>query len=283
MITSSSLGRPYAEVIGDPVAHSRSPAIHNFWLARLGIEADYRKARVRAEELGDYFASRRADPLWRGCNVTIPHKEKVADFLDQVDAKAAGIGAVNTVYRFGDSALQGTNTDVDGIAEAVVGTRLAGCHAVVLGAGGAARAGFAFLAGQNCASVRVLARSPEKAARAARDCGLPVDARSFQAGSGALDGASLLINATQLGMAGQDPMPDFVLKELSAMAEEALVFDMVYAPLRTELLMAAGRRGLRVSDGLAMLIGQAATAFARFFGQEPVRTGDADLRTILTS
>lgn len=275
--------RDYAEVIGDPIGHSKSPLIHGFWLEKLGIAAQYRACHVRPGELPAYLASRRADSDWRGCNVTIPHKEAIAPLIDVPEAKALAIGAVNTVFPLPGGRLGGTNTDVDGVADAVGDLALAGRHAVVIGAGGAARAAFAFLAGQRCASVRVLARTPDKAHRAAADCGLAVDVLPFAAGTGAFAEASLVINATQLGMKGQDAMPAFVLEELDQLAPGALVFDMVYAPLETALLAAAKAQGAHTADGLLMLVGQAAVAFERFFGQPPPRQFDAELRERLTA
>src|SRR5512147_389849 len=121
----------YAEVIGDPIAHSKSPAIHNFWLESLGIEADYRATLVT--DLTEYFGARRGDPDWRGCNVTAPYKKAVIPFLDE----ASPIGAVNCIVRDGDR-LIGLNTDVDGVAEALAGADLE--RIVLIGAGGAARA-----------------------------------------------------------------------------------------------------------------------------------------------
>lgn len=278
-----SLPLPYAEVIGDPIAHSKSPLIHTFWLEHLGLDADYRACRVPAADLPQYLAQRRADPDWRGCNVTIPHKEAVAPLLDAPDARASAIGAVNTIVHRPDGGLAGTNTDVDGIAAAVGGLALAGRTAAVIGAGGAARAAFAFLAAQDCREVRVLARSPDKAARAAAECGLAARIVPFAPGSGGFDGAALVVNATQLGMSGQDAMPGFVLDELTGTTGDALVFDMVYAPLDTALLQTARAQGLGTADGLVMLIGQAATAFERFFGVSPPREFDAELRALLTS
>ncbi|MDE8651768.1 shikimate dehydrogenase family protein [Novosphingobium album (ex Liu et al. 2023)] len=273
--------RPYAEVIGDPIAHSRSPRIHGFWLEQLGIEADYRACHVRPDALGDYIASRRTDRNWRGCNVTIPHKEAILPLLDTVDARARAVGAVNTVLRDESGTVLGTNTDLDGIAEAIAGVALEGATVTVLGAGGAARAAFALLAGTPCAGVRILARRPEQARAAARDCGLAAEILPFAPGAGGLAGSSLLINATQLGMTGQAAMPEFVLEELGAMAPGGLVFDMVYAPLDTRLLLAARGQALATSDGLVMLVGQAATAFARFFGMAAPRACDARLRAML--
>lgn len=276
--------RPYAEVIGDPIGHSKSPLIHSFWLGELGIDADYRARRVRVDELADYFAARRADADWRGCNVTIPHKQAVLPFLDGLDMRARSIGAVNTIYRDDGGRLLGTNTDVDGVREAVTAVELADVPAVVIGSGGAARAAFALLAEKQVGTVRIWARSPIKAREAARQCGLPdAEIVGFAAGSDALQGAALLINATQLGMEGQDPMPAFVLDGLSTMAANAFVFDMIYAPLNTPLLRAARDRNLRRSDGLVMLIAQAATAFSRFFAQHPPRKADGELRAMLTA
>jgi shikimate dehydrogenase len=276
------MGRGYAEVIGDPVSHSKSPIIHGFWLTRLGIENDYRLCHVRPAELADYLAKRREDAAWRGCNVTIPHKEAIAALVDQRDTKATAIGAVNTVTRHPDGRLMGSNTDVDGVAEAV-GLLPPGGKAVIIGAGGAARAAFAFLAAQPGLSARVLARSAERAQRALADCRLEAELLPLESGPNAFEDASLVINATQLGMAGQDAMPAFVLDGLARVRSDALVFDMVYVPLETELLKAARARGLRTADGLAMLIGQAAVAFERFFGVAPPRDYDAALRAKLTS
>lgn len=275
--------RPFAEVIGDPISHSKSPLIHGFWLTHLGIDAEYRACHVRPDELADYCLSRRADAAWRGCNVTLPHKETVARLVDRIDPGAVAIGAVNTVVRQSDGELVGHNTDVAGVAEAISGLASRDRPVVVIGAGGAARAAFACLAGMGFAEVRALARSPDKARVAAGDCGLPVRALPFAPGSGAFDGAGLVINATQLGMTGQAEMPEFVVDGLSRLAADALVFDMVYAPLETALLAAARAKGLRVADGLVMLVGQAATAFARFFRQPPPRERDDELRRLLTA
>lgn len=275
------MSRSYAEVIGDPIAHSKSPAIHGFWLERLGINAEYRACHVRSAELGDYLAKRRMDPDWRGCNVTIPHKQAVMPFLDEIDVKASRVGAVNTILSHEESRLAGTNTDVDGVDEAIQHVEIAGGIAVVLGAGGAARAAFAHLAEAGAEQVRVMARSADKAVRAASECRLEARIFPFAQGSGAFDGASLLINATQLGMESQQSMPPFVLEEIGAMAPGGLVFDMVYTPLETGLLKAARGRGLATSDGLVMLMGQAATAFEKFFGVKPPRDEDAQLRAKL--
>jgi len=278
------MSRPYAEVIGDPIAHSKSPLIHNFWLEKLGIDAEYRACHIRPDELSDYFSVRRADPDWCGCNVTIPHKEAVVSQVDEVVPDwARRLGAVNTVFHHPDGRLLATNTDIDGIGEAVPIGSLPPGPVTVIGAGGAARAAFAFLAREKAGPVRILARSRDKARQAAEQCGLKAEVLPFVAGTRAFSGSALVINATQLGMTGQDQMPDFVLEELRFVHRKALVFDMVYTPLETRLLLAAKDRRLRTVDGLTMLIEQAKLAFAVFF-----RTGhpfgfDAELRALLMS
>ncbi|PLK27216.1 shikimate dehydrogenase [Novosphingobium sp. TH158] len=274
--------QPYAEVIGDPISQSKSPVIHGNWLARLGIPGEYRACHVSASELAAYIARRRADPDWRGCNVTIPHKEKVGALLDRLEPRAQAVGAVNTVFRDADGQLVGTNTDVDGVAEALRGFDLAGRKVVVLGAGGAARAAFFHLAGAGC-SVSVLARNHEKARAAIEQCGLDARLLPFSGGTSAFDDAVLAINTTQLGMTGQDPMPRFVLEEIDQMQRDALLFDMVYAPRETGFLKAAAQTGRATVGGLTMLVGQARTAFARFFGKVPPASGDAELMRKLTA
>ena len=275
------MGRPYAEVIGDPIAHSKSPLIHNFWLEKLGIDAEYRACHVRPDELADYFARRRGDAEWRGCNVTIPHKVSVLEFVDVSTGAAIAVGAANTVVRSPDGRLSATNTDVDGVAAALIGLDLTGQDVCVLGAGGAARAAFHELAQLRC-WVLGWARDPEKAVAVGRDCGGAVVGVPFVKGSTALSGAALFINATQLGMAGQDEMPQFVRDELGQMDPDGSVFDMVYHPQETRLLASAKLLGLRTIDGLTMLIGQAAGAFEMFFGQPAPREHDAELRALLT-
>ena len=273
-------GKPYAEVIGDPIAHSKSPTIHNFWLGKLGIDAEYRACHVKPDELADYFASRRVDPDWRGCNVTIPHKEQVAAHLDEVEPSARKIGAVNTAWKSG-GVLQGRNTDVEGVAEAVQGLDLTGKAAVVIGAGGAARSAFAHLEGLGCKAIKVIARSQDKARRVLSEFALPSTVHSFDE-QGTIEGASLLVNATQLGMECQAMMPQALLEAVACMADDGVVFDMVYAPQETGLLKAATRFGRYPVGGLTMLVGQARTAFARFFGELPPREHDAELRKLLT-
>jgi shikimate 5-dehydrogenase len=295
-MTSTDVKVPYAEVIGDPIAQSKSPAIHNFWLGKLGIEARYEHCRVTLDELPEYLERRRGDPDWRGCNVTMPHKLAIMPLLDRIDPVAAGIGAVNTVVREDDGALAGYNTDAPGFLEPLAG-ELAGVHlmrmARVLGTGGAARAIVAALAAQNFVIV-LAGRDPAKA-RAMLDELAPVSERQaiahhavdithfgdptafeFDDREGCLD---LIVNASPLGMTGQPPLPfDF-----SHAPPGSVVYDIVTSPLDTAFLQDAREAGFRTVDGLSMLIGQADAAFTRFFGSRPPRGDDAELRGLILS
>lgn len=281
--------KPYAEVIGDPIAQSKSPAIHGFWLNKLGIEAEYRACHVTAETLPDYLAERRQDSLWRGCNVTMPHKQAVMPLLDRIDAPADAIGAVNTILPLGEDALAGTNTDAAGFLEPLA-KDLARTHyfrmARIIGTGGAARAIIAALAGHNFTLV-VAGRDPAKA-RTLLDELAPkgehhaIDLAHFSGATdftfddreGCLD---LIVNASSLGMQGQPALPF----DWSHAPPRSIAYDIVTAPLDTPLLRTARAAGHRSIDGLAMLIGQAAVAFEKFFGQPPPRQYDAELRAIL--
>ena len=153
------MSRPYAEVIGDPIAQSKSPVIHNAWAAALGIDAHYDRAHVKSADLADYLALRRNDANWRGCNVTMPHKQAIIPLLDRLDDVAARIGAVNTVVREADGSLTGHNTDAPGFAEPL---GQPGGRALVLGAGGAARAIVVALAEAGC-DITLAARDIAKA------------------------------------------------------------------------------------------------------------------------
>jgi len=286
--------RPYAEVIGDPIAQSKSPVIHRFWARALGLDADYRAVRVAADALGAYLAERSADPHWRGCNVTMPHKLAVMAHLGALDPLAEAAGAVNTVVRR-DGRLVGYNTDVAGVLEPLdraengIGgyPNHVATYAQVIGAGGAARAAGAALVKRF--DVEFYNRTADKAVELAALFGLP---EAYGAGLDTLrpirgDGegsddqrySHVIVNASAMGMAGQPPVP----VDLDAYYPDTVVFDMVYAPLETPLLAAARARGLRTVDGLQMLVGQAAVAFERFFGHAPPRDRDDELRALLTA
>jgi shikimate dehydrogenase len=273
---------PYAEVIGDPVAQSKSPDIHRYWLARLSLAGDYRAVRVEREELPDYIALRRRDPDWRGCSVTIPHKESVAAVIDEVASEAKAIGAVNCVVRQGDR-LVGYNSDVNGIAAALRAKPLGSRHVAVIGAGGAARAMVAYLAAREPATVALLARDPAKAAglRAVAEK-LELRIAPFEDAAAALNGAALIVNASPLGMVGSNAFPPELMIAIEDNARGAVLFDMVYQPLETEFLRRGAAAGGETVDGLTMLIGQARSAFERFFRAEPPGA-DKQLRALLTS
>ncbi len=263
----------YAEVIGDPIAHSKSPAIHGFWLKALGMKAEYRTTHVMPDTLAGYFESRRADRNWRGCNITIPHKQAALELVEDRGGVRQSIGAINTVVRDGDS-LIGTNTDAAGFYAPIAGLDLEGAHAAVIGAGGAARAILFALSKLGIGRVTVMNRNVLKAAALLSSFGLKGDAVPL---GSPLPPAGLLVNASALGMTGQPPLDI----DLSPLPEDALVYDIVYAPLETGLLAQARDRGLDTVDGLDMLIGQAALAFELFFGAEPPRDRDEELRAIL--
>ncbi|WP_338467288.1 shikimate dehydrogenase [Novosphingobium sp. ZN18A2] len=284
------MSRPFAEVIGDPIAQSKSPLIHGFWLEKLGIAADYRACHVLAGDLADYLAARRRDAHWRGCNVTMPHKQAVIPLLDRLDPLAERIGAVNTIVPEAGG-LAGYNTDAPGFLEPLRAD-LAERHlfrmARVLGTGGAARAIVAALAGEGLTIV-LAGRDPAKARALLDDLDPGGDHHAvdiahfadptdfaFDDRQGLLD---LVVNASPLGMAGQ-PLLAF---DMSHAPPGAVFYDIVTHPVDTRLLQAARAAGHRTVDGLSMLIGQAAFAFARFFGQAPPREHDAELREKLTS
>ncbi len=281
--------RPYAEVIGDPIVQSKSPAIHGFWIDQLGLAADYRAMHVTPAQLDNYIALRRADPAWRGCNVTMPHKQAVIALLDRLDPQASAIGAVNTIVREG-SELVGYNTDAAGFLEPLR-TQLTQPHlfrmARILGTGGAARAIVAALAQEGFTLV-LAGRDPAKA-RALLDQLAPrgehhaIDLAHFAEPSDfAFDDRAgcfdLVVNASPLGMRGQGELAF----DWSHAPPGSIAYDIVTDPLETAFLRAARAAGHEVLDGLNMLIGQAALAFARFFGAAPPRDRDEALRRLLS-
>lgn len=305
------MGRPYAEVIGDPIAHSKSPLIHNFWLAKLGIDAEYRACHVREEELADYFAQRPKDAEWRGCNVTMPHKQAVLPLIDRLDSKAKLIGAVNTIVPDASGHLVGYNTDVDGFLEPLMpllAERKVG-RVSIIGTGGAARAvlsAFSMFADKGDESgsemtIVLAGRHQDRALSLLKELlhAVANDASatsidefrlllSERGGTATRSGpakgdkaaiADIVVNASALGMVGK-PSLDL---ELSSLPENSIVYDIVTHPIDTELLSQARRNGLRTIDGFAMLIGQAAAAFEKFFGQPAPREYDAELRALLTA
>jgi shikimate dehydrogenase len=301
------VSKPYAEVIGDPIAQSKSPAIHNFWLGKLGINAEYRACLVRPEELEGYFTQRRRDAEWRGCNVTMPHKLSVMPLLDVIDAAALLVGAVNTIVREAGTHLSGFNTDVVGFLEPLlplIAKQGIGKISVV-GTGGAARAAISGLTqiysrvGEAGLEARIVlvGRDQDRAlnlvkelAHLAQDgqvSAMSIDKframlESLETGGGQeeSDGVrQLVVNASAMGMIGKPPID----VNLSGLPEGSVVYDIVTHPVDTDLLSEARAHGLETIDGLSMLIGQAAAAFEKFFGQPAPRQHDVELRALLTA
>ena len=262
---------PYAEVIGDPIEHSLSPVIHGFWLQALGIDATYGRRRVTRSELPAYLASKRADPDWRGSNVTMPLKLDAVALADAAADWAVTAGAAN-VLMMREGRLVAANTDVGAIAALL--SRLHEAKArmgsvTLLGNGGAARAALVALKLVGLSNVRIQARDLGEAMKLAVEFGLEVEPARFTAPI-VSDG---LINATPLGMTGRDCLNC----DLSHMPAGGWVFDMVTDPTDTPLLEAARSKGLAAVTGLEMLVEQAATSFKLFFGQDPPRDRDAEL------
>ena len=257
-----------AGLLGWPVAHSRSPVIHNHWLAQYGIPGRYVLFPVPPEKLE--AAVRGLAPLGlRGCNVTTPHKQAIFPLLDRVDDLARRIGAVNTVVVEQDGTLTGFNNDGNGFIQSLRDAdpqwRPDAGPITVLGAGGAARAVVASLAAQGAREIRVTNRTRDKAQEIADAVGPVVKVVPWEQREEALDGIALLANATSLGMAGKPPL-DIALDRLPP---KALVGDLIYIPPETPLLAAARARGNVTVNGLGLLLNQARPAFQAWFGVMP--------------
>jgi shikimate dehydrogenase len=257
-------------LLGDPVAHSLSPLIHNAAFVAAGIDAEYRARRVVPEELGEAVAALR-EPGVLGANVTIPHKQAVIEHLDALAPAAEAIGAVNTVVRREDGSLLGDNTDAAGFLHGLEGAdNLRGTPAVVLGSGGAARAVVcALLTDLQPESLTIAARSPEKAeALAAAFAQLDPEGTlrvvSLGAAGAVIREGRLVVNATPVGMHPDEaatPWPD-----VADFGPAHTVYDLIYAPAETRLLREAAAHGARTIRGMKMLVGQAAASFARWTG-----------------
>lgn len=262
-------------LIGWPAAHSRSPLIHHYWLRQLGIEGGYSIEAVPPEGFAEFVLHLKTHG-YIGANVTIPHKERALQ-LTEPDERARAVGAANTLYYDGDL-LRSTNTDIEGF----IGNLDASApgwdrspHAVVLGAGGSSRAVVFGLLERGVQRIALANRSIERA-EALRDLfGVRVVPIAWSDIPAALPGAGLLVNTTSLGMKGQPPLQI----DLSALPADAVVADLVYVPLETDLLAAAKARGLRTADGLGMLLHQAVRGFDLWFGARPHVT--AELRALV--
>lgn len=258
-----------AGVVGWPVSHSRSPRLHGFWLAEHGIDGAYVPLPVKPEDLPTAIA---ALPMlgFRGANVTVPHKEAVLALCARTTDLARRIGAANTLIVGPDGKLEADNTDAFGFIEnlksGAPGWSAASGPAVVLGAGGAARAVVVALLDAGAPEIRLVNRSRERAEKLARDVGdRRIRVRDWSDRDAVQEDAALLVNTTSLGMTGQPPL-EIGLDRLPA---TALVHDIVYAPLETALLAAARARGNPVVDGIGMLLHQARPGFAAWFGVTP--------------
>ncbi len=264
--------RPFACIVGWPVAHSRSPALHGFWLKRHHVDGYYGRLPVEPKRaaLEELVAFLRRAPNARGCNLTLPHKIEIMPLLDRIHPDAARIGAVNTVVKRPDGTLEGRNSDGFGFMEALHYNaphwRAEAGPVVVLGAGGAARAIVASLVDAGVPELRLVNRTQS----AAVDLGVaftPTDGRRIVVDrwddrARALDGVTLLVNATSLGMRGQEPLD----LDLAHLPHSAAVYDIVYIPLETALLAEARGRGNRCIDGLGMLLHQGRPGFEAWFG-----------------
>lgn len=260
-----------AGVMGDPVMHSRSPKLHNYWLAKYGLAGTYVPLAIGAERLR---AALRALPAlgFAGCNLTIPHKEAALDIVDKLDPLARRIGAVNCVVVAPDGSLEGRNHDgfgyIESVREAQPKWRADTGPIVVIGAGGGARAVLVGLVDQGAREIRLVNRTPARGKALAQDLGGPIGALRWEEREAALEGAAMLINATNQGMLGEPPL-DIALDRLPV---SALVSDIVYIPRETALLAAARRRGNPTVNGLGMLLHQARPAFHAWFGIMPDMT-----------
>lgn len=273
-LLTEAQGRPFAAIVAWPVEHSRSPALHGFWLRQNRIDGYYGRLPVepRRAALEELVAFLKRTPNARGCNLTLPHKIEILPLLDRIDPIARRIGAVNTVVKQADGSLEGRNTDGFGFLEALKynaphWTAAAG-PVVVLGAGGAARAVVASLVDAGVPELRLVNRTRQSAV----ELGIaltPDDGRRIVIGSWneraeLLADATLLVNTTSLGMKGQ-PALDI---DLAPLPRAAVVYDIVYVPLETALLATARARGNRCVDGLGMLLHQGRPGFAAWFGKK---------------
>ncbi len=266
---------PVAGVIGDPIGQSRSPVLHGHWLGRYGIRGYYVPLEVRPADLAEVL---RTLPKmgFRGVNVTIPHKEAALRIADSASDRAALIGAANTLTFHGDGRIHADNTDAYGflanMRQTVPAWRADAGPAVVLGAGGAARAIIHALLDAGAPEIRLANRTRARAELLADHFGARVQPVDWIEAERALEGAATLVNTTSLGMRGKPPLN----LRIEALPKAAVVADIVYTPLMTDLLIRAEAHGCRVVDGLGMLLHQAVPGFESWFGVRP--KVDSELR-----
>jgi len=275
MSDEHNAAKKLACIIGWPAGHSRSPLIHNYWIKQHKLNAEYRREAVPPEKFAEFVKGMRAQG-YVGGNVTVPHKEAALG-VSEPDERARAVGAANCLW-FAGGTLRSTNTDVAGflanLDQATPGWDRGLESAVVLGAGGGARAVIFALIAREVARITVINRTPERALALQQKFGARVHVAGWNETTGLLGGAGLLVNTTTLGMVGQPPL------EINLRGPASLVVtDLVYAPLLTGLLTAARERGLRTADGLGMLLHQAVRGFELWFGVKPEVT--AELRALV--
>ena len=269
---------PLVAVLGSPVAHSKSPLLHGFWLKQFGIQGHYVPIDVMAADLEQVLQTL-PKMGFVGANVTLPHKEKILSIADQISDRAALIGASNTLVFQPDGKIYADNTDgygfIENIRQHAPDWQAKDGPALVLGAGGAARAIVSALLEAGAPGVRISNRTRARADQIKSDFGGRVGVVDWVKAGAEIEYAHTLVNTTSLGMTGKSALT----VSLDKLNPETLVTDIVYSPLETELLKAARSKGCRVVDGLGMLIHQAVPGFQRWFGQKPVV--DQAIRDIL--
>ena len=260
---------PLAAVIGHPIAHSKSPNVHGYWLRKYGLKGHYIPMDIAPEKLADLLP-RLADLGFVGANVTIPHKEKVMEIADLITDRATLIGAANTLIFRKDGRIHADNTDgygfIENIRQTIPDWDPKTGRAVVFGAGGASRAVLASLLDVGVPKILLTNRTRIRAEKLKEDFGNRIHVVEWVQAGNVLEEADLVVNTTSLGMIGKPEMR----VPLDGLKPGAIVNDLVYTPLRTRLLTTAEERGCRVVDGLGMLLHQAVPGFERWFGKRPV-------------
>ncbi len=268
-------------LMGWPVQQAKSPLIHDFWLKRLGIDGHYIRVPVKPGQVARALRGMVALGFG-GIQATMPHKRACFDLVDHHTPAAKALGAVNTVIVEDDGSLTGENTDLPGFVDPLVGLDLSGKLVTVCGAGGAAAAVIAGLVSLGARDLVVVNRTAEGTAKLLDDLAdtltdCSVLAVGWDQAQAQANQSGLIANATSLGMMNQPPLP----LSVDGLRDDAIVYDIVTHPHDTPLLRAAAARGLRTHDGLEMLVGQAREAFRRFYGAEPPRDADGELRALL--
>lgn len=259
-------------VIGWPIAHSRSPLIHNYWMKQHGIPSLYEKLPVEPPSVADFVRALPASD-YLGCNVTIPHKENAAQQAAVVDDKVRKLGAANTLY-VRDGKVHATNTDGEGFMASLRHDHptytFLGKRVVLLGAGGASRAIIDSLLGEGVAEIHIINRSIGRVVPLRETFGPKVMAVQPEHQQSLLESADLLVNTTSLGMEHEPPLT----LDVNLLPATCLVADIVYTPLKTDLLVRAEQRGLAIVKGLGMLLHQAVRGFELWYGIRPAVTDD---------